>query len=176
MFDVLARLASRRSRLIVTVAAIFFVVAGMLGGGVAGRLDPFGADDPGTESVVADQRLEQAGFREIGVVVLVRGVDASSPQGRERIETITSQLREDRDVASVASYLSTGSRDFVSRAGDATYLAVDLKPTDDQGRQDAAARITDSLAGERGVSVGGPALAERQVNKQVEHDVSTTEL
>ncbi len=175
MFDALARLASRRSWLVVTLAAIVFVAAGMLGAGVAGRLDPFGADDPGTESVIANQRLEAAGFREIGVVVLLRGIDVRSPEGRTRVEAITRRLGTDRDVASVASYLSTGSRDFISRDGEATYLAVALKPTDDQGRQDAAARITDSLAGEQGVSVGGPALAERQVNKQVEHDVQTAE-
>src|SRR6266545_3115509 len=175
MFDALARLASRRSRLIVILAAIVFVVAGMLGRGVAGRLDPFGADDPATESVIAEQRLEAAGFREIGLVVLARGLDVRSPRGRARVEAITRQLETDRDVASVSSYVSTGSRDFISRDGDATYLAVALKPTDDQGRQDAAARITDSLAGEQDVSVGGPALAERQVNKQVEHDVQTAE-
>src|SRR6266540_3863346 len=175
MFDALARLASRRSWLVVTLAAIVFVAAGMLGAGVVGRLDPFGADDPGTESVIANQRLEAAGFREIGVVVLLRGIDVRSPEGRTRVEAITRRLGTDRDVASVASYLSTGSRDFISRDGEATYLAVALKPTDDQGRQDAAARITDSLAGEQGVSVGGPALAERQVNKQVEHDVQTAE-
>src|SRR6266540_1448950 len=149
MFDALAHLATRRSWLVVLAATFFFVVAGMLGGSVAGRLDPFGADDPGTESVIADQRLEQAGFRDIGVVVLVTGIDVRSPEGRARVGAITRRLKTDRDVASVASYLSTGSRDFISRDGEATYLAVALKPTDDQGRQDAAARITDSLAGEQ---------------------------
>src|SRR6266545_2124941 len=124
MFDALARLASRRSRLIVILAAIVFVVAGMLGRGVAGRLAPFGADDPATESVIAEQRLEAAGFREIGVVVLARGLDVRSAQGRERIEAITRRLETDPEVATVSSFLTTGSRDFVSRDGDATYLAV----------------------------------------------------
>jgi len=49
-------------------------------------------------------------------------------------------------------------------------------PPTTTARQDAAGRIADSLTGERGVSVGGPALAERQVNKQVERDLRTAEL
>ncbi|MGH3014918.1 MAG: MMPL family transporter, partial [Gaiellaceae bacterium] len=147
-----------------------------LGAGVADRLDPFGADDPDTESATADRRLEQAGFRETGVVVLVEDVDVSSTDGRERIEALTRRLERDSDVASVASFLSTGSRDFVARDGDATYLAVALEPTGDHDRLDAAERIADSLAGERGVSAGGPALAQAQVNEQVERDLRLAEL
>lgn len=176
MLERLARLADRRARRVLIFAAVFFVVAGALGAGVADRLDPFGADDPETESVVADERLERAGFRETGVVVLVEGVDVRSPRGRERIEGISRELGRDPDVASVSSFLTTGSRDFLSRDGDSTYLALALAPTDDHARHDAAERIAESLAGERGVQVGGPALAESQVNGQVEQDLRTAEL
>src|SRR6266542_6080194 len=176
MIERLARLTDRRARRIVIFAAVAFALAGVLGGGVAKRLDPFGADDPATESVIADQRLEHAGFRETGVVVLVRGADARSSQGRARIRAIARGLESDRDVASVSSFLSTGSRDFISREGDSTYLAVALKPTGDHARQDAAGRIAHSLAGRPGVTVGGSALAERQDNKQVERDLRTAEL
>jgi uncharacterized membrane protein YdfJ with MMPL/SSD domain len=176
MMERLARLADRRAKRILIVAAVFFVLAAALGAGVADRLDPFGADDPDTESVIADQRLERAGFRETGVVVLVRDVDVSSPDGRERIEALTRRLEREPDVASVASFLSTGSGDFVARDGDATYLAVTLEPTGDRDRLDAAGGIADSLAAVRGVSVGGPALAQAQVNEQVERDLRLAEL
>jgi RND superfamily putative drug exporter len=176
MMDRLARLASGHARRVLAVAAVFFVVAGALGSGVADRLDPYGADDPATESVIADQRLEDAGFRDTGVVVLVDGVDARSPEGRERIEAIAGKLRADPDVAAVSSFADTRSPDFVSRDGRATYLAVALEPTDDDALQDAAERIADSLAGEPGVTVGGPAVAQNQVNHQVEEDLRTAEL
>src|ERR671915_106491 len=81
MMDRLARLADRRARRVLAIAALFFVVAGALGAGVADRLDPYGADDPDTESVIAAERLEGAGFRETGVVVLVDGADVRSPRG-----------------------------------------------------------------------------------------------
>jgi RND superfamily putative drug exporter len=137
---------------------------------------PFGADDPDTESVVADQRLDDAGFRETEVVVLVDGADMRSATGRKRVAAISAELKADPDVASAAGFLTTGSRDFVSRDGRSTYLAVALEPDDDRAQQDAARRIADSLADERGVIVGGRAVAESQVNKQVEHDLRTAEL
>jgi uncharacterized membrane protein YdfJ with MMPL/SSD domain len=176
MMERLARVVQRRARRVVVLAAILFVIAGAFGAGVADRLDPYGADDPDTESVIADQRLENAGFRETDVVVLVEGVDVRSPQGRERIEAVTHGLEADPDVASVSSFLSTGSHDFISRDGRSTYLAVALEPTDDHARQDAAERIADSLGGSDGVSVGGRAVAESQVNHQVERDLRTAEL
>jgi uncharacterized membrane protein YdfJ with MMPL/SSD domain len=172
----LARLADRRAKHVVILAAVVFVGAAAAGAGVAERLDPFGADDPETESVVADRRLQDAGFQETGVVVLVEDTDVRTRAGRERLETITRELESDGDVAMVSSFLTTGSGDFISRNGDASYLAVALEPTDDHARHDAADRIADSLAGHAGVTVGGAALAERQVNRQVEHDLRTAEL
>jgi RND superfamily putative drug exporter len=172
----LARLVERRARSLLIVAAVFFALSAALGAGVANRLDPFGVDDPATESVIADQRLEDAGFRETSLVVLVENVDPRTPQGRERIAAITRQLEHDRDVASVTSFLSTRARDFIARDGNATYLAVGLKPTDDRSRQDAAERIAHSLADEHAVMVGGSAMAERQVGTQVERDLRTAEL
>jgi uncharacterized membrane protein YdfJ with MMPL/SSD domain len=172
----LALLVERRARLVVTAAAVFFVVSVALGAGAASRLDPFGADDPATESVVADQHLDEAGFRETSVVVLVDGVDARAPEGRTRIAALTHKVERDRDVTSVTSFLSTGARDFISRDGDATYLAVGLEPTGDRARQNAAERIAASLADDPYVTVGGSALAERQVNTQVEQDLRTAEL
>jgi uncharacterized membrane protein YdfJ with MMPL/SSD domain len=176
MTELLARLAARRPRHVLAVAALAFVVAGVLGAGVANRLDPFGDDDPGTESVRADERLQAAGFRETGLVVLVDGVDVRVRSGRERIEELTRELERAPDVASVRSFLDGGSDAFVARDGEATYLAVALEPTDDDGRLDAAERLADTLEDEPGVTVGGPALAQSQANHQVERDLRTAEL
>jgi RND superfamily putative drug exporter len=172
----LAALADSRARRVVIVAALFFVAAGALGAGVADRLDPYAADDPETESVIAEQQLQHAGYRETGVVVLVENVDPSSTAGRERIGELTRELRREPDVASVSSFNSTGSKAFVSRDGDATYLATALKPTTDDGEQQTAERIAATLDGERGVTVGGGALAQKQVNEQVESDLRRAEL
>jgi uncharacterized membrane protein YdfJ with MMPL/SSD domain len=176
MMDWLARLAARRARRVLVLAALFFASAGVLGVGVAERLDPFGDEDPSTESVVAEKRLQEAGFRPTDVVVLVDGADVRSPAGRARTESLTRKLESDPDVDSVSGFLDTGSDAFRSRDRDSTYLAVALAPTDDHARHDAAERIADTLAAERGVTVGGPALAQSQLNTQVERDLRTAEL
>jgi uncharacterized membrane protein YdfJ with MMPL/SSD domain len=176
MFDRLASLAQGHGKRTAIFAVIFFVIAGALGGGVASKLAPYGADDPDTESVKATDRLEAAGYRDPSVIVLLQNVDPNSRAGQVRIAGLEDRLKEDSEVARVTSYLDTRSPDFISRSGDATYLAVSLKPTDDKELQDAAKAIADDLDGEPGVTVGGIALAQEQVNKQVEEDLRTAEM
>jgi uncharacterized membrane protein YdfJ with MMPL/SSD domain len=176
MFNALASLAQRHGRRTVIFAAVFFVVAGALGGGVASKLAPYGADDPATESVKAGDRREADGYRDPSVIVLFQNTSPTSPAGRQKVQRVESQLRADPDVARVTGYLETRSPDFVSHDGNATYLAVSLKPTGDKDEQDAAKKIADDLEGQPGVSVGGVALSQEQVNKQVEKDLRKAEL
>jgi uncharacterized membrane protein YdfJ with MMPL/SSD domain len=176
MLDRLARLADRRARRVVLIAAGLFVLAGALGGSVADKLDPYEADDPATESVKASDALEDAGYRAPGVIVLVRGREVSSPAMRDRVSGLARELRRRPDVASVTGFYDTRSPAFVSHDRRMTYLSVALTTRDDKEWQDTAERIEDRLAGRPGVSVGGPALANAQVNKQTEEDLQRAEM
>ena len=176
MLDSLARFVYRRRRLVAVGAVVFFVLAAGIGGSVASHLDPYGADDPATDSVKADNLLESHGYRPTSVIVLIQNAPVHSPATKQRVEGIERQLRSRHDVARVSGYYDTGSRDFVSHDGDATYVAVALKPTDDKAQQDAASSIADQLNGRPGVTVGGIALAQEQVNKQTESDLRRAEL
>src|SRR3954470_1901849 len=176
MFNGLASLAQGHAKRTVIFAAIFFVVAGALGGGVASKLAPYGADDPSTESVRATDRLQDDGYRDPSVIVLLQDTVPTSPTGQQKMRRIEEQLRANPDVSRGIGYLDTASHDFISGAGNATYIAVSLKPTGDQDQQDAAQNIADELDGEPGASVGGIALAQEQVNKQVEKDLRMAEL
>jgi uncharacterized membrane protein YdfJ with MMPL/SSD domain len=176
MLDRLASLAQRRARWIVVAAVIFFFIAGALGGGVADRLIPYDATDPETESAEAEERLQDAGYRSADLIVLFENVDVTARDGRERVSEISDELAQRKDVQQVVGYVDTGSKDFVSRDGDATYLSVRLTATEDDRRQDAAERITDSLAGEAGVTVGGTAVAQQEINEQVEEDLRRAEM
>ncbi|HET7054689.1 MAG TPA: MMPL family transporter [Solirubrobacterales bacterium] len=176
MFDSLARAANAHPRRIGLLAIVFFVLAGALGGSVASRLDPYGADDPATESVKSKDQLQEAGLHVPGVQVVVADAPVAKASTRRRVAALEAELRRRPDVVSVGGYYTTHSRDFVSRDGRSTYLAVALRPTDDKRWQEAGGDVADSLAGRPGITVGGAAVAQEQVNKQVEEDLKKAEL
>jgi uncharacterized membrane protein YdfJ with MMPL/SSD domain len=176
MFDALARFADRRARRVGLFAVVLFLFAGAVGGSVADRLDPYGADDPDTEAIEARESLQAAGHRVAGAIVVIRDAPVGTPAGRERVTAIAREVRAMPDVKSVNGYFDTRSRDFVSRDGDSTYLAVALEPTDDKEWQEAGAAIAERFEDREGVIVGGGAVAQEQVNKQVETDLQQAEM
>jgi len=176
MFDSLATLANGRAKRIGLFAIVFFLLAGAIGGSVADRLDPYGAEDPDTETVKAMDRLEEAGLRVPAVIVVVEDAPVADPATKQRVKALEGEIRERPDVAAVAGYYETRSPAFVSRDGQSTYFTVALKPTGDKALQEAGADIAEQLAEQPGVVVGGFAVATEQVNKQVEEDLQKAEM
>jgi RND superfamily putative drug exporter len=176
MFDALARFADGKARRIGIFAILFFLLAGALGGSVAERLDPYGADDPATESVQARERLEDAGLRVPAVIAVVQDAPVAEPATRARVLAMERDVRKRPDVESVSGYYDTRSPAFVSEDGQSTYFAVALKATDDKEMQEVGADIAEQLADEPNVVVGGFAVATEQVNKQVEKDLKMAEM
>src|SRR4051812_36668592 len=122
MLDSLARFVYRRRRFVAAGAIVFFVLAAGIGGSVASHLDPYGADDPATDSVQADELLEAHGYRPTSLIVLVQGPPVEKPSTKERVGGIGREFRDRHDVAEVTGYYDTRSDDFVSHDRDATYL------------------------------------------------------
>lgn len=176
MFDALARLADHRAKRVVLVAVAFFFAAAVLGSGVADRLHPYGADDPATETVKSDELLTDSGYRITGVVVLLEDAPVASPATRARVKEIGRELRGMPEVESVTDYYESRAPAFISRDRRSTYLAVALRPTEDKAWQEASQRVADRLEGRPGILVGGPAVAQEQVNEQVEKDLQRAEL
>ena len=176
MFEALARLADRHARRVGLIAVGFFLIAAALGSSVADRLDPYGADDPATETVQARKALQDAGLRTPSVLAVVTDAPVVKPATRRRVVAMEKEIRERSDVAAVTGYYDTRSPAFVSRDGDATYFVVALQPTGDRAVQDAGAEIADRLAEHPGVLVGGSAVYQEQVNEQVEEDLRRAEM
>jgi uncharacterized membrane protein YdfJ with MMPL/SSD domain len=176
MFDSLARLADGNARRIGLFAIAFLLLAGALGGSVASRLDPYGADDPSTEAIEAREQLEDAGLRIPAVFAVVEDAPLAAPASRARVERLERIVRSRGGVASVSGYYDTHSPAFVSRDRRSTYFVVTLKPTGDKEWQQAGGDIADRLSREPGVVVGGGAVAQEEVNKQVEEDLRKAEM
>src|SRR5688500_15831173 len=175
MLDRLARLVSSRARTIAILAGFGFVVAGALGGGVADRLNPYEATDPGTESAATDARLERAGYFGTDVVVLIRDVDVRSQEGRARVSAVSDQVAAEPGVAKVAGFLNTRSSDFVARDGRGTYLTVQLEGSGAKDRQAVAERLVDRFEDERDVVLGGTAVADLELDEKVSSDLARAE-
>jgi uncharacterized membrane protein YdfJ with MMPL/SSD domain len=176
MFDALARFADGNARRIAIAAVLLFLLAGAIGGSVASRLDPYGADDPATETVKAKEQLQDAGLRVPAVFAVVEDAPVARASSRARVEALERGVRRRADVAAVSGYYDTHSPAFVSRDGRSSYFVVSLKTTGDKQLQEAGADIADQLAADPNVVVGGFAVAQEQVNKQVEEDLRMAEL
>ncbi len=176
MLDRLANLTGTYPKRVIAVAVILFALAGFFGSGVADRLDPYSADDPDTESVIAQERLEDAGYRETSAVVLIEGANPESATGAQRVEEVATATADVEGVRDVTGFLDTDDPAFVSRAGDTSYLAVTFEATDDDEVQETGEVLVAALADTDGVSVGGNAVAQQQVNEKVESDLQRAEL
>ena len=179
MFAAIAQLAYRRPRRVVAVAVAFAVAAAVLGGSVADRLYPYGADDPATGSVKATEHLGQAGGLDpaIGLVALVEtGAPARSDAARAKVGRVARALRREKTVGRVDTFYRGGSRAMVSRDGRSQYLAVHFKHISDKAEQDAAERLRDGAGALPGVRLGGYAAASGDVNRIVESDLRRAEM
>jgi RND superfamily putative drug exporter len=160
------------------VAVIGAAIAGVFGAGVSSRLSPYGADDPATQSVQATNRFQAATGRRIdpGVVALVSSGDVRSFVARQRVEGVAAELRAQPDVASVASFYTTHNPAMVARDGRSTYAVAYFKALSDKRLSDDAKLIESRFSSQRDVKLGGDAIANAQVNRQVGNDLAHSEL
>ncbi|TMC49986.1 MAG: MMPL family transporter [Chloroflexi bacterium] len=173
----LARRIVRHPRRVIVAVVVLALVAGILGGPVAGLLSPGGFSDPNSESAAAARQVAAATHADPQqtVVTLVRpGTPVDSPQGRIEVARVRSRLAADPGVALV---LDSGSvPGLVSRNGRSTYLVAETRPMSDKGRKDVATRLESSFAGDPRVILGGQVVGEQQVQDQVTKDLGRAEL
>jgi uncharacterized membrane protein YdfJ with MMPL/SSD domain len=162
MLSRLAAVGVAHPRRVALLAALAFVVAGMLGGPAPGKLAATRAfDDPGSQSTHARQEIEAATGRgaNADVVALVKA--------RGAVDRTAATLRADPAVAAVAPPVA-------SRDGSEALLPVTLragvKPND------VVDRLQSTFKGDHDVVLGGNAVAQRQVGKQATKDLARSEL
>jgi RND superfamily putative drug exporter len=160
------------------VAVLGAVIAAVFGGSVAQHLSPYGATDPATQSVQATNRFQNATGRQIdpGVVALVNVGNVHSVAARQRVAEIAAQLQNEPDVATTVTYYDSHNPAMVSNDGRSTYVLAYFKPRLDSRLKNDAQQIEDRFAGAPDVQLGGQQVAAAQVNTQVSHDLTRSEL
>ncbi len=169
-----------RFRLAVLIGAgALLVLAGIFGGGVAGRLSGGGFDDPHSESsrarAVLDQQFHAGQPNLLLLVSAPAGVD--SPTAAAAGEALTARLAAEPAVANARSYWSTGASALRSRDGTEALVAARIR-----GGDDAVAAAAEVLAprytgrfGPLTVRVGGTAQVYREISDRIEHDLTRAE-
>ncbi len=79
-------------------------------------------------------------------------------------------------VRGASGFLQSESPAFVSKDGQSTYLAVQFEATEDDALQDTGEALVTELEDEDDVLVGGNAVAQQQINENVESDLQRAEL
>ncbi|HWF55223.1 MAG TPA: MMPL family transporter [Solirubrobacteraceae bacterium] len=178
MLDRLAARLHAHGRAILAVAIVGAAIAGAFGAGVTSRLSPFGANDPSTQSVQAQNRFQAATGRQIdpGVVALVRSGPVGSPAARAAVGAVRARLLRQPGIAAVFSYYQTGQRAMVSADGRSTYVVAYFRNISDTRASDDAKRIEAAFSGDRGVTLGGSGIANAQANSEVSADLGHAEL
>jgi trehalose monomycolate/heme transporter len=179
MFETWGRFIYRRRRLVLVSTLIVVAFAGVWGTGVFGSLQSAGGfSTPNSQSQRASDLASAAFGRDTGdVVVLYRSATrtVADPAYRAAVTRTLGALPGSK-VESVATYWSTGSRQFVSVSGRETYAVIELAGPDDAARIKNFGAISGKLAAP-GLTehAGGQIPAEGAINKQVTSDIGRAE-
>jgi uncharacterized membrane protein YdfJ with MMPL/SSD domain len=173
MLDSLARLMFRRRRRVLVGAALFLVVAGAIGGPIAGLLDSDDDfDPPSAEAVQAREAIADASGASAtpDVIALVRlGAPADSAAGQAKLRAVA-RAAAGPEVARVDAYEPGGPDELVSKDGRSSYVAVTLRDGADSDP------VVDRLEGLPQVALGGPEVINEQAGTQVQEDLARAEM
>ena len=179
MFDVIAHAMYRWRRLMLGLAAAFLVFAGVWGTGAFGALSSGGFEDPDSESFRAVSELTDALGRDDADVVVIYASDTLTVDDPAYADAVTGTLTAlpGSEVASVASFYSTGAAQFVSEDRTSTYAVVQLTGVDEDARADQLDQVQLALdAPGLTEEVGGLAAVNRDINEQVSEDIARAEM
>jgi uncharacterized membrane protein YdfJ with MMPL/SSD domain len=170
MLRSLATTLSSRPKRTLSFVLVFVVVAGAIGGPIAGSLKSSGGfAPPNSDSQVAIRMLESASGADptSGIILLVKTPGGASA-ARTRIAAIVHRL------AGVSGVLHAAGPTAVSRDGREVLVTGTLRASADDHKVAQAA--VSAFASNRGVTVGGSAVADEQINSTVIKDLGLAEL
>jgi uncharacterized membrane protein YdfJ with MMPL/SSD domain len=170
MLRSLATTLSSRPKRTLSFVLVFVVVAGAIGGPIAGSLKSSGGfAPPNSDSQVAIRMLESASGADptSGIVLLVKTPGGASA-AKTRIAAVVHRL------AGVAGVLHAAGPTAVSRDGREVLVTGTLRASADDHKVAQAA--VSAFAPNRGVTVGGSAVADEQINSTVIKDLGLAEL
>ncbi|MFF6991255.1 MMPL family transporter [Streptomyces sp. NPDC010273] len=180
MFERIAELAIRRSRLVLVVAVLAVALMGVLGAGAFAKLLGGGYDDPASQSSRAEKVIDRTFGGETNLVLLVSASDGrvDAPAARQSGEDLVAHLKKDQNLENVISYWDTGSSDLRSTDGRDALVLAHVKGNDTE-RDENTKSVIDAYTGtyEKTLTVraGGGAAVTSGMGTQSAEDLVLAE-
>ncbi|GAA2610823.1 MULTISPECIES: MMPL family transporter [Streptomyces] len=180
MFERVAELAIRRSRLILAVAVALVAFMGFLGGGAFTKLLPGGFDDPNSQSSRAAEVIDDKFGGETNLVLLVSSPDGrvDTPAAKESGQALVADLKGEKNLANVYSYWDTNLADLRSEDGNQALVLAHVKGEEAE-LQENAQGVIDAYSGTYKdaleVQAGGGTAVSADISTQVVSDLVLAE-
>ncbi|MET7324409.1 MMPL family transporter [Streptomyces sp. NPDC005549] len=180
MFDRIAELAIRRSRLVLVVAVVAVALMGAVGAGAFGKLKGGGYDDPASQSTRAGKAIEEKFGGETNLVLLVRapGSRVDAPDAERDGRALVADLRDDPNLENVVSYWDAKQPALRSEDGREALVLAHVKGDETQQRENAKT-VVDEYTGPHesglGVRAGGGAAVGNDMETQTPKDLVLAE-
>ncbi|MER6236161.1 MMPL family transporter [Streptomyces clavifer] len=180
MFERIAELAIRRSRLVLVVAAVVVALMGALGAGAFGKLLDGGFDDPASPSSRATAVIEERFGGETNLVLLLRasegGIDA--PAAGRSGQDLVAGLKKEQGLENVVSYWDTNSPGLLSEDGREAIVLAHVTGDETEQKKNAE-RIIGTYSGTYQdtltVKAGGSAGVSNDIGPQTGEDLVLAE-
>ncbi|MGW6308075.1 MMPL family transporter [Streptomyces niveus] len=180
MFDRIAELAIRRTRLVLVVAVVAVALMGAVGAGAFSVLKGGGYDDPASQSSRAGKVIEEKFGGETNLILLVRTAEGrvDSPAADRSGQALVTGLKAEKDLDNVLSYWDTDSPDLRSEDGREAIVLAHVKGEKTEQEKRAKA-IIDTYGGqyEGGLTIeaGGGTAVGADLSAQVPKDLILAE-
>ncbi len=165
-----------------SLAALFIVVAGVIGGGAFGVLKTQGFDDPSAESTKATELLDErfaGGEPNVVLVAKAEGANVDDESVAAAGADLAARLDAIEGVEQVASYWSLGGAEPL-RSEDGTTALVLARITGDATQvEERLTLVSDEVSGAQGpfnVLVGGREAVFADIGHTIEGDLLRAEL
>jgi putative drug exporter of the RND superfamily len=181
MLTRLAQCTVRRRRRVLLGALVAFLLAGSVGGGVAGRLSSGGFEDPTAESTEA-QRLVDATFGNgtpnLVLLVTAESGDVDEPAAVAAGEALTAEVASLAGIEQAVSYWTLGNAPPLKSTAGHQAIVLAKIAGDEDVVDERIAELSPELTRHGDVidvGVGGFAEVFRQVGTTIEEDLARAE-
>ncbi|MGW5864926.1 MMPL family transporter [Streptomyces sp. NPDC055239] len=180
MFERIAELAIRRSRLILIATAVAVALMGVLGAGAFGKLLGGGYDDPASQSTRAGKVIEEKFGGETNLVLLVRTDEGrvDTPAARQSGRALVADLKKEQNLENLISYWDTASPELRSKDGREAMVLAHVKGEGTERDENAKSVIdayTGPYEGALTVQAGGASAVTSEMGTQSGKDLLLAE-